>query len=96
MNNVLVEREVEDGEVRVIIENNTDRNADLDLTDIVTTEPTDTNGANVIEMDGEWFVKWDITVAAGEEAELVYSIDEDAEFDLTIDGVETEKITVNA
>ena len=110
MNNVLVEREIEDGEVRVIVENNTDKNADLEMTDIVTVEPTKTNGANVIEMDGEWFVKWDVTVAAGEEATLSYSIDESAldadadgdgeadgvDFDLTVDGVDEELLTVSA
>ncbi len=39
MNNVLVEREVEDDTVRVRIENNDDTNADVELTDIVTAEP---------------------------------------------------------
>ncbi|PSP95658.1 DNA topoisomerase VI subunit B [Halobacteriales archaeon QS_4_62_28] len=96
MNNVLVERRVEGETVRVVVENNDDTNAEIDLTDIVTAEPVDTNGANVVEMDGEWFVKWETTVAAGEEALLEYTIDGDAEFDIAIDGVEDEKLTVNA
>jgi DNA topoisomerase-6 subunit B len=96
MNNVLVDREVEDGTVRVVVENNSDTNADVDVTDIVSVEPQDTNGAQVVEMDGEWFVKWSETVSSGEEAVLEYSVDGDAEFDLTVDGVEEELLTVNA
>ncbi|MBO4246539.1 DNA topoisomerase VI subunit B [Halomicrobium sp. IBSBa] len=96
MNNVLVEREVEGDTVRVVVENNDDTNADIDLTDIVTAEPRATNGANVVEMDGEWFVKWQTTVAAGDDAVLEYQLDGDAEFDIAVDGVEDEKLTVNA
>ncbi|EMA10177.1 DNA topoisomerase-6 subunit B [Haloarcula vallismortis] len=96
MNNVLVEREVEDGTVRVRIENNDDTNADVELTDIVTAEPQDTNGATVVEMDGEWFVKWSPTVGAGETAVLEYSVSGEAEFTVSVDGIEDEKLTVNA
>ncbi|MDS0221205.1 DNA topoisomerase VI subunit B [Haloarcula sp. S1AR25-5A] len=96
MNNVLVEREIEDGTVRVRIENNDDTNADVELTDIVTAEPQDTNGATVVEMDGEWFVKWSPTVGAGETAVLEYSVPGEAEFTVSVDGIEDEKLTVNA
>jgi len=96
MNNVLVEREIEDGTVRLVVENNDDTNADIDLTDIVSVEPRDTNGAQVVEMDGEWFVKWSPTVAAGEKAVLEYSVDDEAEFTVSVDGVEDEKLTVDA
>ncbi|MFC7020926.1 MULTISPECIES: DNA topoisomerase VI subunit B [Haloarcula] len=96
MNNVLVEREIEDGRVRLIVENNDDRNADVELTDIVTAEPRDTNGATVVEMDGEWFVKWSPTVGAGERAVLEYSVTDEAEFTVSVDGIEDEKLTVNA
>ncbi|MBX0303004.1 DNA topoisomerase VI subunit B [Haloarcula salinisoli] len=96
MNNVLVERVVEDGTVRLVVENNDDTNAELDVTDIVTVEPEDTNGAQVVEMDGEWFVKWSPTVAAGEKAVLEYSVDESADFTVSVDGIEDEKLTVDA
>ena len=96
MNNVLVEREVEGGTVRLVVENNDDTNAGLDVTDIVSAEPSDTNGAQVVEMDGEWFVKWAPTVAAGEKAVLEYSVDETAEFTVSVDGIEEEKLTVDA
>jgi len=96
MNNVLVEREIEDDTVRVRIENNDDTNADVELTDIVTAEPQVANGATVVEMDGEWFVKWSPTVAAGETAVLEYSVTGEAEFTVSVDGIEEEKLTVNA
>ncbi|WP_135302698.1 DNA topoisomerase VI subunit B [Haloarcula amylovorans] len=96
MNNVLVEREVEDGTVRLVVENNDDVNADVDLTDIVTARPEVKNGANVVEMDGEWFVKWSATVEPGETAVLEYSVADDAEFTVSVDGVEDEKLTVDA
>ncbi|GGK62472.1 DNA topoisomerase VI subunit B [Haloarcula sebkhae] len=96
MNNVLVEREVEGDTVRVRIENNDDTNADVELTDIVTAEPQVTNGASVVEMDGEWFVKWSPTVGAGETAVLEYSVTGEAEFTVSVDGIEEEKLTVNA
>ncbi|WP_276271670.1 DNA topoisomerase VI subunit B [Haloarcula litorea] len=96
MNNVLVEREVEDGTVRLAVENNDDVNADVDLTDIVTAEPRDTNGATVMEMDGEWFVKWSPTVEPGDRAVLEYSVSDEAEFTVSVDGVEDEKLTVDA
>jgi DNA topoisomerase-6 subunit B len=96
MNNVLVEREVEDGTVRLTVENNDDTNAELDVTDIVSAEPGDTNGAQVVEMDGEWFVKWSPTVASGETETLEYSVDDEAEFTVSVDGIEDEKLTVDA
>ncbi|PSP76512.1 DNA topoisomerase VI subunit B [Halobacteriales archaeon QS_1_68_20] len=95
MNNVLVEREVDDGEVLITVENHTDRKETVELTDIVTDEPTNlSDGANVVEMDGEYFVKWETEVSSGEEAELTYRTDGDAAFDLTVDGVEDAKLTV--
>jgi DNA topoisomerase-6 subunit B len=95
MNNVLIEREREGETVRLIVENNDDTIADVDLTDIVTAEPRETNGATVVEMDGEWFVKWSPEVGAGERAVLEYSADESADFTVSVDGVEDEKLTVD-
>jgi DNA topoisomerase-6 subunit B len=96
MNNVLVERTVDEESVEVVVENNTDRNAELDITEIVSVEPAAANGAQVVEMDGEWFIKWSVTVAADDEAVLEYDIDGDASFDISVDGVESELLTVNA
>jgi len=96
MNNVLVERERKGEVVRLVVENNDDTNAELNVTDIVSVEPRDTNGAQVVKMDGEWFVKWSPTVGAGERVVLEYSADTSAEFTVSVDGVEDEKLTVDA
>ncbi|WP_254534811.1 DNA topoisomerase VI subunit B [Halomarina litorea] len=111
MNNVLVERQVEDGRVRLVVANHSDTNADLDVTDIVSedpgevatwhvaasgTESHDVEGAQVVEMDGEWFVKWAPSVGSGEQAVLEYDLGEETTFDIQVEGVEDEKLTVNA
>ena len=96
MNNVLVERERKDGTVRLVVENHDSQNATLEITDIVSAEPTDVSDGDVLEMDGEWFVKWEPTVGSGDEATLEYSIDEEATFDLDVKGVEEAKLTVDA
>ncbi|MHC3437333.1 DNA topoisomerase VI subunit B [Natrialbaceae archaeon A-gly3] len=100
MNNVLVERQLEENgdstAVSVVVENNSSTNESLELTDIVTVEPANlSDGATVVEMDGEWFVKWDVDVSSGDEAVLEYEVSGDADFDLDVKGVETEKLTVN-
>jgi len=95
MNDVLVEREREDDTVRVVVENNADTNADLDVTEIVTAEPADVNGATVVEMDGEWFIKWSPTVSSGTEEALEYTVDSDADFQISVDGIEDEKLTID-
>jgi DNA topoisomerase-6 subunit B len=95
LGNVLVEREVGDGTVALSVENNTDTNADVEVTDIVTAEPA-VDDATVVEMDGEWYVKWAPTVAPGETATLEYDVDGDATFDVAVDGIEDAKLTVNA
>lgn len=96
MNNVLVERTVENEGVRLAVTNHTDRAADLDLTDIVSVDPGDVDGATVVEMDGEWFVKWAPSVESGEEAALLYDVNGDASFDITVEGIEAEKLSLNA
>ncbi|ELY29556.1 DNA topoisomerase vi, b subunit, partial [Halogeometricum borinquense DSM 11551] len=96
MNNVSVEREVADDTVTLAVENHSDRTEQPDITDIVTAEPTDVpDDATVVDLDGEWFVKWNPSVSAGETAELTYTVTSDASFDINVDGVETEKLTVN-
>ncbi len=95
MNDVLLTREREGETVRIVIENNDDTNADLEITDIVDAEPTGVNGANVVEMDGEWFIKWNPTVSASDEAILEYTLDATADCDLAVDGIADEKLTVD-
>ncbi|WP_423997567.1 DNA topoisomerase VI subunit B [Halorubrum trapanicum] len=95
MNNVSVEREVNDGSVTLVVENHSDVNEELDITDIVSTEPTDLSDGTVVDMDGEWFVQWKPEVPSGDERELTYAVDGDPEFEVSVGGVETEKLTVN-
>jgi DNA topoisomerase-6 subunit B len=95
MNNVLVEHRHEDGETRLVVSNHDDRNADLEITDILSTDPGEVEGATVVEMDGEWFVKWEPTVGSGDSASLTYSVPEDTEFDVSVEGVEGERLTID-
>src|SRR6056297_1836501 len=96
MNNVSLEREVSDGTVTLVVENHSDVNERLEITDIVSTEPTDLSDGTVVDMDGEWFVQWKPEVPSGDERELTYAVDDEAEFEVSVGGVETEKLTVNA
>ena len=95
MNNVLLEREREDGTMRLVVENNSDTNADMEVTDIVSADPGDVADASVVEMDGEWFVTWTPTVSPGEEATLEYSLADDATAEVSVDGIEDERLTIN-
>ncbi|SFL59819.1 DNA topoisomerase-6 subunit B [Halogranum rubrum] len=97
MNNVSVERELEDGTVTLIVENYSDRTEQPDITDIVSVEPQNvSDGATVVDLDGEWFVKWSPSVPSGETVKLTYDVSDDADFDINVDGVENEKLTVQA
>jgi DNA topoisomerase-6 subunit B len=97
MNNVIVERSVEAGTVTLAVRNHSDRKETPELTDIVTAEPTAvSDGASVVDLDDEWFVQWSPSVSAGETATLTYEVGEDATFDVDVEGVESEKLTVNA
>ncbi len=96
MNNVLIEREMDGDAVKIVAENHDTANANLEITDIVTSEPSDLSDGEVVEMDGEWFVKWQPTIESGDEAVLEYRIDDEAEFDLDVKGVEAAKLTVDA
>ena len=96
MNNVLVDRERDGETVRLIVENNDDTDVSLELTDIVSEDPGEVEDASVVEMDGEYFVKWTTTVTAGQEASIEYSVDGDATFDVQVEGIEDEKLSINA
>ncbi|MFQ3320068.1 MAG: DNA topoisomerase-6 subunit B [Natronomonas sp.] len=96
MNNVLVERTVDGSTVRLTVHNYGDTNVDPEITEIVTADPGDHDDATVVEMDGEWFLKWSPTVSGGEKATLEYDIDGDADFDVSVEGIEAEKLTINA
>jgi DNA topoisomerase-6 subunit B len=96
MNDVLVERYRDDETVELRVENNADTNADIEVTEIVTAEPATTDGVTVVEMDDEWFIKWNPTVNSGDTAVLEYEVDDAADCEVSVDGIESEKLTVNA
>ncbi|QLC34428.1 DNA topoisomerase VI subunit B [Halarchaeum sp. CBA1220] len=95
MNNVLVERERDGEAVTLTVENHTSAGAELDVTEIVSAEPANVSEGTVVEMDGEWFVKWSPSVSGGDDAALTYTVSDDADCDLSVSGVEEEKLTVN-
>ncbi|WP_053948237.1 DNA topoisomerase VI subunit B [Halolamina sediminis] len=97
MNNVGVDRERDGETVTLRVENHSDRNESLEITEIVSAEPEGLpDGVDAIEMDEEWFVNWNPDVGSGETVELEYSLPTDADADATVDGVDDEKLTVNA
>ncbi len=96
MNNVLVERTVDGSTVELSVHNYDDTGVSGEITEIVTADPGDHEEATVVEMDGEWFLKWAPEVAAGETATLRYEVDGDAEFDVSVEGIEAERLTIDA
>jgi DNA topoisomerase-6 subunit B len=95
MNDVLVQRERNGADVRLIVENNDDTDVSLEVTDIVTEKPEAVNGATVVEMDGEWFLKWEPTVSSGERSTLTYELQPDADCSISVDGIEPERMTID-
>ena len=97
MNNVSVERAVDGDTVTLTVENHSDRAEDPEITEIVSVEPSDLpDDASVVDLDGEWFVTWTPSVPAGESATLTYTTAADAAFDIDVDGIEAEKLTIDA
>ncbi len=99
MNNVHVSRTIgqENGEQTITIEvkNYNSTAAEPEVTDIVDTEPTVDDGASVVEMDGEWYVRWTPTVDAGDSASIQYHLQGDATGELAVSGIPAEKLTID-
>src|SRR5699024_8788161 len=96
MNNVLVERRVDGSNVELVVENNSGTSESPEVTEIVSAEPTAvSDGARVVEMDGEWFIKWSPEVGSDGDEVLQYELADESEFDLDVAGIESEKLTVN-
>jgi len=96
MNNVLVAREANGDCVDLVVENHTDDGVDLELSEVLDHEPQDASAGRVVELDDEWVLKWAETIGSGETASLSYEVDTGAESDLTVDGPEPEKLTIQA
>ncbi|EMA50605.1 DNA topoisomerase VI subunit B [Halococcus thailandensis JCM 13552] len=96
MNNVLVERRVENSHVELVVENNSGTSESPELTEIVSAEPTSvSDGARVVEMDGEWFIKWSPEVSSDDDSVLKYELADESDYDLDVTGIENAKLTVN-
>ena len=99
MGNVLVDRAVETSgdtdRVEITVENHSDTAERLEVTDIVDAEPRELDGATAVAMDGEQFVRWDVDVGAGETARLTYAVPAGTASEVTVDGVESAKLTVS-
>ena len=100
MNNLLVERHVstddDTAQVALTVENHMSRSEDLEITEMVDSKPTNVpDTATAVEVDGEWFIKWSVTLSPDESATLNYQTDADASFDLSVDGIETAKLIVS-
>jgi len=99
MNNVLVTRDVDGDTAALVVENNTGRSVDLEVTDFLPADPgeLDADGATVVEMDGEWIIKWSPSVPSDERGRIEYDLDGDVEFGKPeVDGVPEEKLTVDS
>jgi DNA topoisomerase-6 subunit B len=103
MNNVLVERRIEEGSVKLVVENHSGAGESPEITEIVSVEPVSMpDGARVVEMDGEWFIKWSPAVGSDDEAVLEYGLDgigedgaaEEVSFDVDVSGIDAAKLTV--
>ena len=94
MNNVRIDRKRSGSAVRLTLRNFTDRNVDPMVTEIVDGPvEVDDSAAEVVEMDGEWFVRWHPTAAAGETAMLEYTTEGAEEIEGTVDGIDPELVT---
>ncbi|MFP4591628.1 MAG: DNA topoisomerase VI subunit B [Halobacteriales archaeon] len=99
MNNVHVRRlvEADDGTKRVTLEvRNFDSTvADIEVTDILDAEPTAVDdGADVVRMDDEWYVRWRPDVGGGDAARVTYEVTADATANLAVKGIPPEKLTI--
>jgi DNA topoisomerase VI, B subunit len=94
MNNVRIDRRRKGDGVRLTVRNFTDRQVDPLVTEIVDgTVEIDESQAEVLEMDGEWYVRWHPTVPAGEAITLEYTTGHADSIEGTVDGIDPELVT---
>jgi DNA topoisomerase-6 subunit B len=101
MNNVLVDRRVEDDgdrrRVELVVHNHSGTTETPELTEMVEDEPVAPEAATVVEVDGEYFLKWSPELADGDSATLAYDLPAGgADPTVSVDGVEDAKLTVAA
>lgn len=101
MNNVLVDRTTNGDAVTVTVSNYQNQgSAVFELTEIIVDSPvsdvstSDDASVDVVEMDGEQFIKWEPSLSNGAQETLTYTVSADAAFDISIDGIEDELVTI--
>jgi hypothetical protein len=96
LNKVTVSAE-RDGDVTTVrVENNSKRKQEFELHAFVD-EEIEVEGANVIDLDGEYDVVWNVSVSKGDEATLELPLGEgDESPELTVDGAEDGTVEVVA
>ncbi|MFB6253142.1 MAG: DNA topoisomerase VI subunit B [Halobacteriaceae archaeon] len=95
MNNVHIERAQDGDAVTLTVTNYDSTKANLEITDIVSAKPTNLSNGSVVEMDGEYFINWEPTIGSNEQATLDYTVSGNASFDLTVEGIESERLTID-
>ena len=94
MNNVRIDRQRAGTGVKLTVRNFTDRQVDPLVTEIVDgAVELDETAAEVVEMDGEWFIRWHPTVPAGDAVTLEYSTTDAERIEGTVDGIDAELVT---
>jgi DNA topoisomerase-6 subunit B len=94
MNNVRIDRRRETTAVTLTVRNFTDRQVEPTVTEIVDgAVEVDETAAEVLEMDGEWFIRWEPSVPAGETATLEYDTTGADRIEGTVDGIDAELVT---
>jgi DNA topoisomerase-6 subunit B len=96
LNKVTVSAE-KDGDVTTVrVENNSNRKQEFELHAFVD-EEIEVEGANVVDLDGEYDVVWNVSVSKGDEATLELPVGEgDGEPEITVDGAEEGTVEVVA
>ena len=95
MNNVLIDRTAKNGIVTLTVRNHSSRTETLELTEIIASEPSGLDEqADVLSMDGEWFLTRSVTLDPGDVVEFTYQT-EDGTGELEVDGIDEELITIN-
>jgi len=96
LNKVTVSAE-RDGDVTTVrVENNSNRKQEFELHAFVEDE-IEVEGANVVDLDGEYDVVWNVSVSKGDEATLELPVGEgDEEPEITVDGTEDGTVEVVA
>ena len=92
--NVAISRARKDGKVELVINNYTGEKLELEITEILSRVPTEISEGSVVNMGEEWFIKWSPSIKKNESKKLSYIVEDGAEIDIDIKGIEKEKMVL--